>query len=143
MEQDERETTAAAGSPATSQSSSGATRSQSVVQTLPHDWNAIGQFLRPALERVNAEAGETQLLVLTADAETAVAVARAALFGSESPSSAGGARVLGDDARAVDSDESYHENDEPDDAYDETLDADSTMIRPSRISRPPLPRTRW
>jgi ATP-dependent RNA helicase DeaD len=76
VEQDERE------APGT-----GATRSQNVVYTLPHDWETIPQFLAPALERVDAAAGETQLLVITADADTALAISEAALAlrGDEGP----------------------------------------------------------
>ncbi len=57
----------------------GAARSQNVVYTIAHDWGAIPQFLAPALERVDRTADGTQLLVLTADAETAHAVADVAL----------------------------------------------------------------
>jgi ATP-dependent RNA helicase DeaD len=57
---------------------SGVTRSQNVVLALPHDWHAIGQFLTPALDRVDAAAGGTQLLVLTSDGEATVAIAEAA-----------------------------------------------------------------
>ena len=85
MEQDERET------------AGGVTRSQNVVMTLPHDWSGIGRFLRPALERVDGAARETQLLVLTPDAETAVAVARAALFGDDMAE-------IGDEAATADED---------------------------------------
>ena len=57
----------------------GATRSPHVVFTLPQDWGTIPHFLLPALERLDRDAAETQLLVVTADAETALAVADAAL----------------------------------------------------------------
>jgi len=56
----------------------GVTRSLGVVLTLPHDWRGIAHFLAPALERVDPAAEGTQLLVLTADGETAVAVSQAA-----------------------------------------------------------------
>jgi hypothetical protein len=56
-----------------------ATRSQNVVYTFPQDWGYVPQFLAPALERVDRTAGGTQLLVVTADAETALAIADAAL----------------------------------------------------------------
>jgi superfamily II DNA/RNA helicase len=54
------------------------TRSQNVVLTIPHDWRAIPQFMTPALERLDPESDATQLLVLTPDAESTVAVAQAA-----------------------------------------------------------------
>jgi ATP-dependent RNA helicase DeaD len=50
-----------------------------VVFTLPHDWGTIPQFLGPALERLDPSATEIQLLVVTPDVETAIAVADAAL----------------------------------------------------------------
>ena len=65
MEQDERET-------------SGVTRNTNVVLTVPHDWSAIDTFLAPALDRADATAAETQLLIVTPDAETAAAVAESA-----------------------------------------------------------------
>ena len=55
------------------------TRNQNAVYTLPHDWSVIEQFLKPALDRLAGDAAGTQLLVLTTDAETALAVSRAAL----------------------------------------------------------------
>jgi ATP-dependent RNA helicase DeaD len=56
----------------------GATRSQNVVITLPHDWAVIDRFLAPALERVNPDVEGTQLLVLTQDGDAALAIAQAA-----------------------------------------------------------------
>ena len=38
----------------------GATRSQHVVYTLPHDWGTIPQFLAAALERLDRDAADTQ-----------------------------------------------------------------------------------
>jgi superfamily II DNA/RNA helicase len=61
------------------ESAGGATRSQHVVYTLPQDWALIPQFLAPALERVDPSSPGPQLLVVTPDAETAHAVAEAAL----------------------------------------------------------------
>ena len=117
MEQDERETT------------SGVTRSQNVVMTLPHDWSAIGRFLRPALERLDDGAGETQLLVLTPDAETAVAVARAALFGDDvlEPSGDAGSDDAEEDDDTLDDDAiEASDDDDADDGDDETdEDADA------------------
>jgi ATP-dependent RNA helicase DeaD len=68
-----------AGDAPTTPPAGGATRSQHVVHTLPHDWGTIPQFLGPVLERLDPEAAGTQLLVVTPDAETALAVADAAL----------------------------------------------------------------
>ena len=57
----------------------GVTRSQNVVYVVPHDWAAISYFLAPLVERVDESVDELQLLVLTADAESAAAVAAAAV----------------------------------------------------------------
>ncbi|WP_284350530.1 DbpA RNA binding domain-containing protein [Roseisolibacter agri] len=92
MDQDERDaglgagqTGGAAGAPGTTgttpagEAQAATTRSQHVVYTLPHDWGTIPQFLGSALERLEADAPETQLVIVTPDAETALAVADAAL----------------------------------------------------------------
>jgi superfamily II DNA/RNA helicase len=75
-------TTGAAG---TAEGEGAATRSQHVVLTLPYDWGLIPQFLRGPLERLDRQgttaAPGPQLLVVTPDAETAIAVADAALVG--------------------------------------------------------------
>jgi len=57
----------------------GSGRSQNVVHTLPRSMASVPQFLTGPLERVDPAAGTTQVLVITADAETAVALAEAAL----------------------------------------------------------------
>ena len=57
----------------------GASRSQNVVYVVPHDWASISVFLAPLIERVDEAAPQLQLLVLTADAESAAAVAVAAV----------------------------------------------------------------
>ena len=57
----------------------GVTRSQNVVYVVPHDWASIPFFLAPLVERVDDGAAELQLLVLTADPESAAAVAAAAV----------------------------------------------------------------
>jgi ATP-dependent RNA helicase DeaD len=54
------------------------TRGHNAVYVLPHDWASIAHFLGPALERLDPAAGELQLLVVTADADTAATVAPAA-----------------------------------------------------------------
>ena len=48
---------------------------QHTVHVLPHARSVIERFLAPALDRVTADADTTQLLVLTPDADTAVAIA--------------------------------------------------------------------
>lgn len=53
-------------------------RNQNVLHVLPHDAAAVSQFIEPALERLDPENAETQLLVLTPDTETAVLIAEAA-----------------------------------------------------------------
>jgi ATP-dependent RNA helicase DeaD len=57
----------------------GVTRGQNAVYVMPHDWASIAQFLGPMLERVDESSREVQLLVVTSDAETAAAVAAAAV----------------------------------------------------------------
>jgi ATP-dependent RNA helicase DeaD len=57
----------------------GASRSQNVVYVVPHDWASISFFLAPLIERIDEGAPHVQLLVLTADAESAAAIAGAAV----------------------------------------------------------------
>ena len=57
----------------------GAGRSQNVVHTLPRSMASVPGFLTGPLERVDPSAGSTQVLVLTSDAENAVALAEAVL----------------------------------------------------------------
>ena len=78
MEQHQDEQRPDDQSPEAPRESAAVTRSQNVVLTLRHDWRVIPQFLAPALERLDAASQETQLVVLTADAETALAVVQAA-----------------------------------------------------------------
>ena len=54
-------------------------RSQSLVYTLPHTTESIAEFLTPALARVDPSAGGTQVVVVTRDAETALAISEAVL----------------------------------------------------------------
>jgi superfamily II DNA/RNA helicase len=56
----------------------GIARNQNVVYSLPHDRSVVAEFLAPALARVDAEQPDVQLLIITADAEEAVALADAA-----------------------------------------------------------------
>lgn len=67
----------------------GASRTQNTVYTLSHDWALIGRFLAPALERARRLGGEgaPAVVVLTSDAQGAVAVARAAraILGEDGP----------------------------------------------------------
>jgi ATP-dependent RNA helicase DeaD len=55
------------------------TRSQNVVYTLPHTTESIAEFLTPALTRVDPAAGGTQVVVVTRDAETALAISETIL----------------------------------------------------------------
>ena len=57
----------------------GSGRSQNVVHTLPRSMASVPQFLTGPLERIDPIAGSTQVLVITPDAETAVALAEAVL----------------------------------------------------------------
>jgi ATP-dependent RNA helicase DeaD len=57
----------------------GSGRSQNVVHTLPRSMASVPQFLTGPLERIDPAEGSTQVLVITADAETAVALAEAVL----------------------------------------------------------------
>ncbi len=57
----------------------GSGRSQNVVHTLPRSMASVPNFLTGPLERVDPAAGTTQVLVITSDAETAVALAEAVL----------------------------------------------------------------
>jgi ATP-dependent RNA helicase DeaD len=83
---------------------SGVARSaQHAVHVLPHAPHVIARFLGPALERVAPDADSTQLLVITPDADTALAVAEVArAISDRSPapvvpitSAARGARLVG------------------------------------------------
>src|SRR5690348_8804907 len=65
MEQDER-------------GRAGTIRGQNVLYVLPEDAAAVSQVIDPVLERVDPDASATQLLVLTADTDMAIAVAKAA-----------------------------------------------------------------
>lgn len=56
----------------------GVTRGQNVVYVLPHDWVSIAYFLGPALERLEPDAAELQMFVVTPDADVAAAVTGAA-----------------------------------------------------------------
>ena len=51
---------------------SGISRSQNIVYVLPHDSASVREFLGPPLERVQEGSEELQLLIVTADAETAI-----------------------------------------------------------------------
>jgi hypothetical protein len=57
----------------------GSGRSQNVVHTLPRSMASVPRFLTGPLERLDPATGATQLVVVTADAETAVALAEAVL----------------------------------------------------------------
>lgn len=57
----------------------GSGRSQNVVHTLPRSMASVPRFLTGPLERLDPASGATQLVVVTADAETAIALAEAVL----------------------------------------------------------------
>jgi hypothetical protein len=54
-------------------------RSQNLVYTLPHTTESIAEFLTPVLSRVDPAAGGTQIVVITRDAENALAVSETIL----------------------------------------------------------------
>ncbi|HEX9382339.1 MAG TPA: hypothetical protein VF908_03000, partial [Gemmatimonadaceae bacterium] len=54
-------------------------RNQNLVYTLPHTTESIAEFLTPALARIDPSAGGTQVVVVTRDAETALAISEAGL----------------------------------------------------------------
>src|SRR5437868_4007733 len=56
-----------------------AARAQSLVYTLPHTTESIAEFLTPILSRVDPSVGGTQVVVVTRDAETALAVSETIL----------------------------------------------------------------
>ena len=55
----------------------GVTRGQNVVHVMPLDWSAAGEVLASIIEKIDAARAETQLLVITANAEDAAAAAEA------------------------------------------------------------------
>ena len=55
----------------------GVTRGQNAVQVMPLDWSAAEQVLATLIDRIDPTRAETQLLVVTADAENAAAAAEA------------------------------------------------------------------
>jgi ATP-dependent RNA helicase DeaD len=54
-------------------------RNQNLVYTLPHTTESIAEFLTPALARVDPSAEGTQVVVVTRDAETALAISETGL----------------------------------------------------------------
>ncbi len=57
----------------------GSGRSQNVVHTLPRSMASVPRFLTGPLERLDPAAGSTQLVVITADPETAIGLAESVL----------------------------------------------------------------
>ena len=55
----------------------GVTRGQNVVHVMPLDWSAAGDALASVIDRIDTSRAETQLLVVTSDAENAAAAAEA------------------------------------------------------------------
>ena len=62
----------------TERPATGVSRSQHVLHVVPQLWEAITPVMTGALERVDADAAEPQLLVVTPDNDTAMEVARLA-----------------------------------------------------------------
>ena len=55
----------------------GVTRGQNVVHVMPLDWSSAGEVLSSIIERIDLARPETQVLVVTSDAENAAAAAEA------------------------------------------------------------------
>jgi ATP-dependent RNA helicase DeaD len=55
----------------------GVTRGQNAVQVMPQDWSAAQRVLGTLVDRIDTSRAETQLLIVTADAEHAAAAAHA------------------------------------------------------------------
>ncbi|MDB4915045.1 MAG: DbpA RNA-binding domain protein [Gemmatimonadetes bacterium] len=55
----------------------GVTRGQNAVQVIPFDWSVAEQSLATLIDRIDPARAETQLLVVTSDAENAVSAAQA------------------------------------------------------------------
>lgn len=54
-------------------------RGQNVLFILPHDWASIAEFLAPLIERVDVGSPDVQLVIATADAESAAEVIAASV----------------------------------------------------------------
>src|SRR3954462_9620473 len=54
-------------------------RTHNVVYTLPHTTESIAEFLTPVLTRVDPSVGGTQVVVVTRDSETALAISETIL----------------------------------------------------------------
>ena len=57
------------------QDSTGVTRGQNQLHVLPEDPAAAAQVIQPLLERLDADATATQLMVVTSDADAAAGIA--------------------------------------------------------------------
>ena len=57
----------------------GVTRGQNVVYQLPHDWSSVAQVLAPVLDRLDEGSPELQLVIVTADGESAASAAAAVM----------------------------------------------------------------
>ena len=55
----------------------GVTRGQNAVQVMPLDWSAAEQVLATLVDRIDAARADTQLLIVTSDAENAASAAQA------------------------------------------------------------------
>ena len=68
------------------QTATGATRSAvnvGTITTVPHDEESIAQLIGPILSRIDAASGVPQALIITADADVALAFARAAIAAND------------------------------------------------------------
>ena len=63
---------------------SGVTRGQNAVHVMPPDWSAAERVITSLLERIAPDLAETQLLVVTADAEPVTAVGAPAVVNDRS-----------------------------------------------------------
>jgi hypothetical protein len=70
----------------------GVSRNQNVLHEVAHDAAAVSEFIGPALARVERDVPGIQLLVLTPDAEVAIAVAAVAARARRSCAMSSGAR---------------------------------------------------
>ncbi|MES2179043.1 MAG: DbpA RNA binding domain-containing protein [Gemmatimonadota bacterium] len=62
---------------------SGVTRGQNAVQVMPLDWSQAEQVLATLVDRIDPARAETQLLIVTADAESASAAAHAVVLATK------------------------------------------------------------
>ena len=56
-------------------SASGVSRGQNQLHVLPEDWGAAASVIEPLLDRLDGSSPQTQLLIVTSNAESAAGVA--------------------------------------------------------------------